>query len=221
VNASRAVLWDMDGTVIDSEEYHWIAWQGTMAEQGHPITHEQFLASFGQRNDSILKAWLGPAATPEIIAQIGDAKEQRYRDLVRENSISPLPGVEFWIHHLHQQGWRQAIASAAPRLNVEVVLDVVKLARFFEAIVSAEDVKKGKPDPEVFLTAAARLDVPPSRCVVVEDAAAGIEGARRAGMRSIGVGHNRASLHADVAVVSLDTLPRDAFEALPSIQSPQ
>jgi beta-phosphoglucomutase family hydrolase len=220
VNAPCAVLWDMDGTVIDSEEYHWIAWRETMAALGHPITHEQFLASFGQRNDSILKAWLGAAATPEVIAQIGDAKERRYRELVRDKGISPLPGVEFWIHHLHEQGWRQAIASAAPRRNVEVVLDVVKLDDYFEAIVSAEDVKKGKPDPEVYLTAAARLGVPPSRCIVVEDARAGIEGARRAGMRSIGVSHNRARLDADIVVPSLGLLPPDAFEQLLSIPSP-
>jgi len=214
VNAPHAVLWDMDGTVIDSEEYHWIAWKETMAKQGHPITHEEFLSSFGQRNDSILKAWLGAVSTPEVIAQIGDAKERRYRQLVRDNGISPLPGVEFWIQHLHQQGWRQAIASAAPRLNVEAVLDAVKLADCFEAIVSAEDVRKGKPDPEVFLTAATRLSTPPARCIVVEDAAAGIEGARRAGMRSIGISHNRARLHADIVVASLEILPRDAFELL-------
>jgi beta-phosphoglucomutase len=214
VNVGRAVLWDMDGTVIDSEEYHWTAWRETMSAQGHPISHQQFLASFGQRNDTILNAWLDADATPERIAQIGDAKEQRYRDLVRSGGISPLPGVEFWIHHLHQQGWRQAIASAAPRLNIEVVLDALRLADRFDAVVSAEDVKKGKPDPEVYLTAADRVSTPPSQCIVVEDARAGIEGARRAGMRSVGVSRNRTTLDADLVVASLDVLPNDAFDSL-------
>lgn len=82
-----------------------------------------------------------------------------------------------------------------------------------QAIVSAEDVHKGKPDPEVYLTAASRVGVPPGRCIVVEDAA-GIEGARSAGMRSIGVSHNGKYLSADVVVQSLDLLDLDAFETL-------
>ncbi|HXY48745.1 MAG TPA: HAD family phosphatase [Terriglobales bacterium] len=210
----RAVLWDMDGTLIDSEELHWIAWQETMAGQGHSITREQFLSSFGQRNDTIISGWLGATATPELIEKIGDAKEKRYRDLVRKVGISPLPGVAHWIQRLHDEQWLQAIASAAPRLNVEVVLDAISAAHCFQAIVSAEDVSKGKPDPEVYLTAAAKVGAPPARCVVVEDAPAGIEGARRAGMRSIGVNHTGRHLDADVVVPSLDLLQPDVFERL-------
>ena len=214
MGALRAVLWDMDGTLIDSEELHWIAWRETMAGQGHSITHEQFLSSFGQRNDTIISGWLGATATPELIAKIGDAKEKRYRDLIQKNGISPLPGVAQWIHRLHEQQWLQAIASAAPRPNVDVVLDALNAAPCFQAIVSAEDVSKGKPDPEVYLTAAAKVGASPARCVVVEDAPAGIEGARRAGMRSIGVNRTSKHLDADVVVPSLDLLQPDVFEAL-------
>jgi len=214
VDTPRAVLWDMDGTLVDSEEYHWIAWRDTMADLGHPITRQQFLQSFGQKNDTILKAWLGAVATPELIAQVGDAKEERYRHLVRENGVSPLPGVQSWIHRLYAQQWRQAIASAAPRQNVEVVLETLKFANCFQGIVSAEDVRKGKPDPEVYLTAAERVGASPARCIVVEDARAGIEGARRAGMRSIGVSRDHASLDADLVVASVDLLDPNAFDSL-------
>src|SRR5271165_921711 len=106
----RAVLWDMDGTLIDSEEYHWISWRDTMASEGSPITRDQFLSSFGQRNDTILSQWLGAAATPELIERIGNAKEELYRHLVRSKGISALPGVTSWVHRLHEQGWLQAIA---------------------------------------------------------------------------------------------------------------
>jgi beta-phosphoglucomutase len=204
----------MDGTLIDSEQYHWIAWQETMAAVGYPITHEQFLSTFGQRNDTILTGWLGASATPELIEELGKAKEERYRDLVRDKGISSLPGVEEWVHRLFQQGWLQAIASAAPRMNVDVILSALPLARCFQGSVSAEDVQRGKPDPEVYLTAAAKLGAPAMRCIVVEDARAGVEAARRAGMRSIGVGRNSAMLEADVVVGSLDGLPQDAFESL-------
>ncbi|MGO9517462.1 MAG: HAD family hydrolase [Candidatus Korobacteraceae bacterium] len=211
---ARAVLWDLDGTLINSEELHWISWRDTMANEGIAITHEQFLSSFGQRNDSIIPRWLGAASTPERIERIADAKEELYRQLVRKNGISPLPGVATWVHGLHEQGWLQAVASSAPRLNIEVVLEALAATHSFQAIVSAEDVHKGKPDPEVYLTAASRVGVSPERCIVVEDAVAGIEGVRRAGMRSIGVGHNGQHLSADLVVKSLDLLGPGAFDAL-------
>ena len=214
MQASRAVLWDMDGTLIDSEEFHWISWRNTLANEGIAITREQFLSSFGQRNDSIIPRWLGAAATPKRIDKIANAKEELYRDLVHRHGITPLPGVANWVHRLHNEGWLQAIASAAPRANIDAVLEALAATHIFQGIVSAEDVHRGKPDPEVYLTAAARVGVSPDRCIVVEDAVAGVEGARRAGMRSIGVSHNGAHLPADVVVQSLEFLGWDAFEML-------
>jgi beta-phosphoglucomutase-like phosphatase (HAD superfamily) len=96
------------------------------------------------------------------------------------------------------------------------MLEAMGMARAFQATVAAEDVVRGKPDPEVFLTAAARLGVPPPCCIVVEDAAAGIEAARRAGMRSVGVTHGRAELDADVVVRSLAELRPEALFTLPA-----
>ena len=210
----RAVLWDMDGTLIDSEEFHWISWRDTMASVDITITHEQFLSSFGQRNDSIIPQWLGTAATSDEIERISNSKEERYRDLIRRYGISPLPGVAHWVHRLHKEGWLQAVASAAPRANIDAVLEALSATHVFQAIVSADDVHRGKPDPEVYLLAAARVGVPPERCIVVEDAVAGVEGARRAGIRSIGVNHDGVPLPADITLRSLDLLAPDAFEKL-------
>jgi HAD superfamily hydrolase (TIGR01509 family) len=218
----RAVLWDMDGTLIDSEEFHWISWRDTMANEGVPITREQFLASFGQRDDSIIPRWLGVASTPERVEKISSAKEELYRDLIRRHGMKPLPGVRTWLHRLHEAGWLQAIASAAPRPNIDVVLEALSATRLFQGIVSADDVHHGKPDPEVYLIAASRLGAPPARSIVVEDAAAGVEGARRAGMRSIGISRNGKHLPADIVVRSLELLDQNAFETLlNSSYSPQ
>jgi len=214
VSASRAVLWDMDGTLIDSEDFHWISWRNTLANEGITISREQFLSSFGQRNDSIIPRWLGAASTPERIERIANAKEELYRHLVRKDGISPLPGVASWLHRLHKEGWIQAIASAAPRANIDTVLEALSATHIFQGIVSADDVHRGKPDPEVFLIAASRVGVPPDRCIVVEDAVAGVQGARSAGMKSIGVNRNGKQLPADIVVQSLDLLDSDAFDTL-------
>jgi beta-phosphoglucomutase len=210
----QAVLWDMDGTLVDSEDFHWIAWRDTMMNEHVVITHEQFLSTFGQRNDSILLQWLGAAATPAHMESVADAKEEVYRQLVRKNGISALPGAVEWVRRLHEQGWLQAVASSAPRTNVEVVLEALGTSDCFQSIAAAEDVHRGKPDPEVYLTAASRLGVSSDRCIVVEDAVAGIEGARRAGMRSIGVSRDGKHMAADIVVQALDLLNLDAFEVL-------
>jgi HAD superfamily hydrolase (TIGR01509 family) len=204
----------MDGTLIDSEDVHWISWRDTMAKEGIVISRDQFLASFGQRNDAILPRWLGAGATPERVERIANAKEELYRQLVRRDGVSALPGVANWLQRLAQRGWLQAIASSAPRANVEAVLEALGAGHYFQAIVSAEDVRAGKPDPEVYRLAASRVGASAARCIVVEDAAAGIEGARRAGMRSIGVSQTGTNLPADVVVRSLDLLDSDAFETL-------
>ena len=210
----RAALWDMDGTLLDSAEYHWLAWRETLASDGFDLAHEQFIATFGQRNDTILRGWLGADLPVSEIDRIGGSKEALYRRFVRERGVRLLPGVERWLARLQAAGWRQAVASAAPRLNVEAILEALSIAPYFGAITSAEDVQRGKPDPQVFLLAAERLGVPPARCVVVEDAPAGVEGAHRGGMRAIGVRSSHAALPADIAVDSLADLDDDAFDRL-------
>ena len=209
----RGVLWDLDGTLVDSEEFHWQSWRDTMRTEGMELSYAQFLASFGQRNDRILTAWLGPDVDRARMQQLGDKKEAEYRRLVEAHGLQPLPGAREWLARLRDGGWKQSIASSAPRLNAETMLRVLQLSEYFDAIVAAEDVTMGKPDPQVFLTAAGKLGTPPDRCVVVEDAAAGVEGARRGGMKSIGVTKN-GTLDADVFVRSLADLPPDAFDRL-------
>jgi len=214
----RAVLWDVDGTLIDSSEYHWLSWQGALAAENFHVTREQFASSFGQRNDEILRSYF-PGITPADIARVGDAKEVAYREMIRERGIELLPGVRRWLEKLRDEGWLQAVASSAPLLNIETIIAALDLESFFSAIASAEDVTAGKPDPQVFIAAARKVGVAPSACVVVEDAPAGTEAARRAGMRSIGVLSSHAELRADIVVLTLEDLPETAFDELLSVQT--
>lgn len=209
-----AVLWDLDGTLLDSEEYHWISWRETMASLGRPITRPEFLATFGLRNDEILPRWLDANATRDDVERVSLEKESLYRKLLREGGITPLPGAAEWLSHLHTQGWLQAIASSAPRANVDVVLEVLGFGHYFQAVVSAEDVTAGKPDPQVFSTAAAKLGARPQDCIVVEDSPMGVEAAHRAGMRCIAVSRNGRLSAADLAITSLDQLPAGSFASL-------
>ncbi|HEY9284541.1 MAG TPA: HAD-IA family hydrolase, partial [Pyrinomonadaceae bacterium] len=167
---ARAVLWDVDGTLIDSSEYHWLSWREALAGEGLALTREQFARMFGRRNDEILRGYFGDDYPAAEVARVGGAKEELYRGLVGARGIKLLPGVRAWLDRLRGEGWLQAMASSAPRANLEAITDALGIAEYFAAVVSAEDVTVGKPDPQVFLTAAARLGVEPARCVVVEDA---------------------------------------------------
>jgi beta-phosphoglucomutase len=209
----RAVLWDLDGTLADSSDQHWRAWRDAMAAANRTLTREQFAAAFGQRNDRFLRSWLGDDLSDEDVARFGDEKEAAYRRLIEVEGLEPLPGAASWIRRLNGAGWRQAVASSAPRQNVAVMLRALRLNGLFDVFVGAEDVAVGKPDPAIFLTAASKLGIPPLRCVVVEDAAVGVEAAKRAGMASIGVGRS-AVLAADLVVATLADLADDAFDRL-------
>ena len=210
----RAVLWDVDGTMIDSSEYHWLSWRDALAAEHFPLTRGQFASTFGQRNDEILRGYFGGDYPARELARVGEAKETAYRELVRARGVELLPGVGRWLERLGEGGWRQALASSAPRANLEAIIAALDIGAYFAAIVSAEDVTRGKPDPQVFLAAAEKTGAAPARCVVVEDAPAGVEAAHRAGMRAVGVLTAHASLRADIVVRTLDELPDDAFERL-------
>jgi beta-phosphoglucomutase family hydrolase len=213
-HSNKAVLWDLDGTLIDTGPIHWQAWHETLARENYSLSREEFLSTFGMRNDTIIPLWLGSQITQADIDRIADAKEIRFRQLLEELPMQLLPGVRDWLSRLQQQGWRQAIGTMAPRANLVQMIHQAGIEGYLDACASAEDVARGKPEPDIYLTAAARLEVPPARCIVVEDAPAGVEAARRAGMRSIGVGAAIPIGAADLVISSLDQLPEDGFQRL-------
>lgn len=198
--------------------YHSAAWREVLARDGVVVTEAQFVSSFGQRNDTILREWLGADLPDSEIERIGGAKEARYRELVRERGIVLLPGVGEWLRRLEFGGWRQAIASAAPRLNVEAILDALGIRPFFAAVTSSEDVRRGKPDPQVFRW-------PPSGWACRRRARwwsrmrrLGLRVRGAAGCASVGVRTSHPHLQADI-VVEVADLPDDAFDRLLTLAS--
>lgn len=205
---ARAVIWDMDGIIIDSAPYHLKAWQEVFSKRGLDFTDDDFHSSFGMRNDTIIGGFLGEGAPDEEIAAIGREKEASFRLKIRQNP-RPLSGVVALMAALAERDLKMAIASSAPRENIELVINTLGIARHFLVIISEKDVTRGKPEPDGYLLAAKRLGVKPENCLVIEDAIVGVTAARRAGMHCLAVtnSHPRDSLSdADLVVDSLEEI---------------
>jgi len=188
-------LWDMDGTLVDTAEPHFNAWVTLARDLGRTFTRADFASTFGRRNPEIIRQVFDPAASDKKVADLGARKEELYKTEAR-HGVTLLPGVHALLEGLHAAGFKQAIASSAPRGNLDLILQLTHIEPFLEAVVSMEDTQRGKPDPQVFLIAAAKLGLPPSRCLVFEDAIAGVEAAKAAGMKCVAVtfvGHHDAA----------------------------
>ncbi|NBO90792.1 MAG: HAD family phosphatase [Planctomycetia bacterium] len=211
-----AAIWDMDGTLVDTAELHFAAWVEACRELARDFSRADFAATFGKRNPEILKMLFGPERfTPEEIAAIGIRKEDLYKAEARRG-VELLPGVDSLMDSLHRRGFAQAVGTSAPRGNLELILELTGIGKYLGAGVAEQDTTRGKPHPEVFLNAAQRLGVEPSRCVVFEDAIYGIQAAKAGGMKAVGitfVGHHPAealrAAGADVIVRSLEELNAD------------
>ncbi len=211
VMRARAVLWDMDGTLIDSMPLHWRAWQDTLQRLNRPAEYSVWKQTMGMRNSEIIPL-LFPDMSPDESAALDRAKEARYRELVEMQDLELLPGVAHWIDQFKAVGWKQAIASSAPPENVATIAHVLHLNGAFGALISGAEVQRGKPDPDIFLVAAQWLNMLPQDCLVIEDAPAGIEAAHRAGMKAIGVLNTHPHLEAELVIKSMQDLTWDMIE---------
>ena len=202
------VLFDWDGVVIDSSAQHERSWELLAAERGLSLPEGHFKAGFGKKNEAIIPA-LGWGSDPSLVSALAERKEELYRMLVAAEGVTVLPGARELLEELREEGIARAVGSSTPRENQEALFAATGLDAFFDAVVCGSDVSQGKPDPEVFLMGAQKLNLPASRCVVIEDAFAGIEAARRAGMKVVGVAttHPLKELaRCDLAIESLLSL---------------
>ncbi|MCX7886660.1 MAG: HAD family phosphatase [Verrucomicrobiae bacterium] len=205
-----AAIFDWDGVIVDSSAAHKLSWERLAAEERRRLPPGHFERSFGMKNEEIIPHLLGWTSEPLEVRRLSLRKEELYRQIIRQQGTVALPGVAGLLDRLHAAQVPCAIASSTHLENILCTLGAIGFGKYFREIVSAEDVERGKPAPDIFLRAAQKLDVLPSRCVVFEDTAVGIEAARRAGMKVVAVAttHSPDKLSgADRVVHSLDGLP--------------
>jgi len=182
-----AAVFDWDGVILDSSRHHEESWERLARETGRPLPAGHFQRGFGRRNIEIMRDMLGWSLDLKEIDRLSRRKEELYREVVQDWGIEPLPGVRPWLERLSEAGVSCGIGSSTEAKNVEVGLKKLGLGNFFQTAVTAEHVQRGKPAPDVFLEVSRRLKIEPARCVVFEDAPAGVEAGRAAGMKVVGV----------------------------------
>jgi beta-phosphoglucomutase family hydrolase len=209
--AIRGVIFDMDGVVADTFAAHQEAWGAFLKREGFTEDPAVFLRrTFGQGNPQILRSLYGDHITADFIDQKAVEKESLFVAICREGHVRPVAGVREFLSRLKARGLRLAVGTSAPRMNLVAILEAFNMEDVFDVLVSCEDVEHAKPAPDIFLCACERLQLPPTDCVVFEDSVHGLEAARAAGCRVVGI----ATTHPEHEIASRCELAVRDFEAL-------
>ena len=215
-NRLEAVLWDLDGVIADTGKYHYLAWTDVFGKWGVNFTEKDFMRHFGRRHDTIIRFALGDGITPAEFDAITEEKQANYRRRVSRD-IRALPGALELIRALNARKIKTAIASSAPLENIDIILGGLRIRDCFQAIAQGPEVPEGKPSPQIFQLAAEKLGVGPGNCVVIEDAIAGVDAAKRAGMKCIAVTNSHPGSRLQKADLIVDTLEKVGISDLEAL----
>lgn len=213
--ALQAVLWDMDGVIVDTYEGHFVSWKQALDEVGQDYDEDIFRRTFGMNNRLIMATVFERELEEEFIQKVSDRKEEIFRRDIK-GIVQTLPGVLDWLERFKGMGLKQAVASSAPQANIDALLTELNIRDYFLAEAAGATLK-GKPDPAVFLLAADLLSVDPRNCLVIEDSIAGVQSAKSAGCKCVAVlTTNQASDlgKADLIVKDLSCLTLEQVKGL-------
>jgi beta-phosphoglucomutase family hydrolase len=212
-----AVLFDMDGVIIDSNPYHKDAWFEFCRRYNVELKEEDVPRKiYGNTNKAALVDVFQREFSPEESYRMSEEKEAIYRDLHRPD-INLIPGLETLLKAFQQHHIPLAVCTNAPVANLDFMLEETGIRPYFEVLIDASRVSKGKPDPEIYLKAAQLLNMPPDRCIVMEDSTVGVEAGLRAGMKVVAITttHTAAELsHTDLVIADFTELTVDKLAAL-------
>ena len=202
-----AVIFDMDGVIVDNMEYHKKAWDIFLKKYAPDVELEEFSRHFGKVNKDLLKIVFKREISAREEARFGEEKEAIYREIYTDH-IVPTSGLVDFLDALKQNRVKTAVATAAPRINMDFVFEKTGLRQYFDVLIAASEVMRGKPDPEIYLKAAKKLSYPPENCLVFEDSMPGIQAAQKAGMKVIAL----ATSHPAERLQSADWVVKDFTE---------
>ena len=215
IKQKLAILWDMDGTIVDTKQAHFSTWCAALRKFGYDLNQQVFDSAFGRNNRTTLPIFLGFEPDATLREALIRAKEARFREIACTES-SLMPGVELWLANAKSNGIPQAIASSAPMANITALLEGFNLSTYFEFVVSGEHLP-AKPEPDIFMQAVNRFNQAPDRCVVIEDSLAGVQAGKAAGMLCIAIARNGAQSNLDLADVVIEDFTQpleEIFEQL-------
>ena len=198
------VIFDMDGVLADTGPIHFESWVKLAKEIGIKFTKEFFENTFGQQSIPITRKLVGSNVNNELVEKWANLKEKYYRKMVK-GKLKPLPGSIELVKSLSYNRFKLALGSSGPPENVELLLRSLKIKKYFSVIVTAADIEKGKPEPDVFLYASEKLKLNPRNCLVIEDAPVGILAAKKAGMKVIAL----STTHKEEELIDADKIIKD------------
>lgn len=202
----KAVVFDVDGTIIDSMSLHLASWAEMFERSGYPISVQKLRCQFGRRADFFVRHFI-PEASEETIGRIVDGKRRLYRERIDE--ITLLPGAREFLVGIRAHGAKIGLATSASRLELEYYMERFDLRQIADAALSGDDISRSKPDPEILEKAFERLEVEPGEAVYVGDSPHDMAAAKAAGSLGIGVltgGYSRESLEQAGAVAVFNSL---------------
>lgn len=195
-NELAAIIWDMDGVLVDTKDFHYQAWRDIyqrFSGDRQALSRALFDSVFGMQNaETVVQLFGKERATPEFIDMVSARKEALFRENIGGRT-RPLPGVLSWLSYFRDRGLLQAVASSAPEPNVQVILGDLQVGAYFTVVLSGDSsgeespILASKPAPDIFLETARRLSVPPAGCLVIEDAVVGVQAAKAAGMACLAI----------------------------------
>lgn len=192
-----ALIFDMDGTMLDNYQYHLEAWKKFFKKHGIKLSEEEYKKKYaGLDSASTIRATMGDHLTEEQVRKYRDEKEQMYRDLIAPH-IHPVNGLIPLLQSIRSAGIPMGVATSTTKDNIEFTMDKLHLKPYFSIIVDVTMISKGKPDPQIYLTTAGKLKVQPENCIVFEDSLNGIKSADNAHMKVIALttSHSPDELH--------------------------
>jgi beta-phosphoglucomutase family hydrolase len=203
--SKKTILWDMDGVIADSYFLHFAAWQETFTKRGIKFTEEAYTKLFGARNDFIISAIIGRELPERDVKIMVQEKEENFRRKATGN-IKPFPGSIRLLNAIKKGNFKLGLVSSAPKDNIDLILNELNLEEIFDCVVFGQEVSESKPNPQVYLLAAKKLQVAPKDCVVIEDSPFGVKAAKSAGMKCLAITNTHPQQKLEEANKVVDSL---------------